>query len=176
MINFLIHCAPLLLAALLALTFLGPTKAENLTVTPLRGPTGSTGPSGPIGATGPAAVGAGVAVSTSFGTAQQATDPTKPSLVCAVLQTVYTITVAGTAADTDELRWGSNQTTVANGTSGVAVQGFSSSLTGIALSIGMGTISRSQLCALIPAGYYWALRRISGTTATIIGVTDQSLG
>lgn len=143
------------------------------------GATGSVGATGGVGATGPtgpANVGGLNTITTAFGTAQQATDPTKPSFVSAIIQTVYAITIAGTAADTVELRYGSNATTVANGTGGVSVPAFASSLTGIALSIGMGTISRSQVCALIPVGYYWALRRISGTTATIIAATDTSLG
>lgn len=131
---------------------------------------------GTPGATGPANVGGLNSVSTAFGTAQQATDPTKPSFISAVIQTIYSITIAGTAADTVELRYGPVQATVANGTGGVAVPGFGQSLTGIALSIGMGTTSRSQLCAMIPVGYFWALRRLTGTTATIISATDTSLG
>lgn len=138
-----------------------------------QGATGSTGAQGPAG---PSTISDPNAISAVFGTAQQATNPAKPSFVSAVIQTIYDVTLAGTAADTVELRYGPVQATVANGTGGFSVPAFASSLTGITLTIGLGTISRSQICALIPAGYYWALRRVTGSTATIIDATDQSLG
>lgn len=116
------------------------------------------------------------AVTPVFGTAAQATDPTKPSFVSAMIDTVYSITVAGTMADTVELRIGPTQATVANGTGGAAVATFRASLTGIALTIGLGLGQRNQLSAMLPTAWYYALRRVAGTTATISSASDQSIG
>lgn len=134
-------------------------------------------PRGDVGATGPTAVPATPnSRSLSFGTAYQATDPTKSAFISAMIDAAYTITVAGTLADTVELRIGSNSTTVANGTGGTPIATFRASLTGIALAIGMGLGQRNQLSALIPPNWYFAIRRVAGTTATINAAYDQSLG
>lgn len=128
------------------------------------------------GAPGPAVIGTPNALSPAFGTAYQATDPTKPSLISAMIETIYSITVGNTQADTVELRIGPVQATVANGSAGTAVATYKNSLTGITLSIGMGTINRNQLSAILPTGWYYALRRVVGSIATITSATDQSLG
>lgn len=143
----------------------------------IQGPIGLTGATGATGATGPTATpGTPTSRSLSFGTAYQATDPTKSAFISAMIDAAYTITVAGTVADTVELRIGPNSTTVANGTGGTAIATFRASLTGIVLAIGMGMGQRNQLSALIPPSWYFALRRVSGTTATINAAYDQSLG
>lgn len=128
------------------------------------------------GASGNAVIGTPNALSPTFGTAYQATDPTKPSLISAMIETVYSITVGNTQSDTVELRIGPVQATVANGSAGTAVATYKNSLTGITLSIGMGTINRNQLSAILPTGWYYALRRVVGSIATITSATDQSLG
>lgn len=115
-------------------------------------------------------------LSPAFGTAYQATDPTKPSFVSAMIDAAYSITVAGTQADTIELRIGSSSTGLSAGTGGTAVATFRASLTGIALTIGLGLGQRNQLTALLPAAWYWCIRRVSGSIATISSATDQSLG
>lgn len=140
------------------------------------GPKGDTGDTGPIGPAGPATVGTPNPRTPAFGTAYQATDPSKPSFISAMIDVAYTVTVASTQADTVELRIGPVQATVANGTGGTAVATFRSSLTGIALAIGLGIGERAQLSGLMPAGWYFALRRLAGTAATINSATDQSLG
>lgn len=129
-----------------------------------------------VGPAGPANVGTPAAVTPAFGTAYQATDPTKVAFISAAIQTVYSITIAGTQTDEVELRIGPVQATVANGTAGVAQAGFRSSLTGIALTIGLGNTQRSQVCALLPVGWYYAFRRVAGTAATIVDARDQALG
>lgn len=133
-------------------------------------------PRGDQGIAGPSTVGTPNARTPVFGTAYQATDNTKPSFVSAMIDAAYTVTVASTLSDTVELRIGPVQTTVANGTGGTAVATFRASLTGIALVIGLGLGQRNQLSALLPAGWWWAIRRVAGTTATITSATDQSLG
>lgn len=126
--------------------------------------------------TGPVAVASPVAVTPAFGTAYQATVPNKPSFISAMIDAAYTVTVASTLQDTVELRIGPVQTTVANGTGGFVVAVFRASLTGIALVIGLGMGQRNQLSTFLPAGWYWAIRRTQGTTATISSATDQAIG
>lgn len=145
----------------------------------LTGATGSTGATGNTGATGPAGpaiVSSPVVVSPAFGTAYATTVPTKPSFISAMIDAAYTVTVVGTQADTVELRIGPVQAQVAAGTGGTAVATFRASVTGIALAIGLGIGQRNQLSAWVPVGWFWALRRTQGTTATISSATDQALG
>lgn len=130
---------------------------------------------GSAGATGPAATpGTPVPRSLSYATAYQASDNTKPAMVTAMIQTSYTISVAGSQEDVVDLVIGSTNA-VASGT-GTVVASFRASLTGIALTVGMAQISRNQLSALLPAGWFFALRRTTGTNATITSAFDQPLG
>lgn len=117
-----------------------------------------------------------VSVTPAFGTAYQATVPTKPSFISAMIDTAYTVTVASTLQDTVELRIGPNQAQVAAGTGGFVAATFRASLTGIALVIGMALGQRNQLTAMLPAGWYYSLRRVQGTTATVTSATDQAIG
>lgn len=149
----------------------GPTGATGST-----GAAGAAGSTGATGPAGPSTIGTPNTLTPAFGTAYQATTPTKPSFVSAMIDTAYTVTVIGTQADTVELRIGPVQSTVANGTGGTAVATFRASLTGIALTVGLALGQRNQLSALLPTGWYYALRRIAGTTATISSATDQALG
>ena len=119
--------------------------------------------------------GAPAALSPTFGTAYQAANPAKAALISVMVETAYTITVAGTQSDTVELRIGPVQATVANGTGGTAVATFKTSLTGIALTIGLANVQRNQLSALLPPGWFYALRRVAGTTATVQGAFEQPL-
>lgn len=140
------------------------------------GTDGATGATGGTGPAGPTTIGTPNALTPVFGTVYQATDTTKPSWVSAMIETVYQITLANTQSDTVELRIGSSSTGLSAGSSGTAVATFKNSLTGITLGIGMGTINRNQLTTLLPAAWYWVIRRVAGTTATITSATDQSLG
>lgn len=133
-------------------------------------------PRGDVGPAGPTTIGSPNTLTPAFGTVYQATNTAKPSWVSAMIDTAYTVTVASTLADTVELRIGSSSTGLAAGSSGTAVATFRSSLTGIALVIGLGLGQRNQLGAMLPTGWFWVLRRIAGTTATIASATDQSLG
>lgn len=148
----------------------GTSAAAVLNFAIPRGDQGLTGPAGPN------TIGSPNARTPVFGTAYQATDNTKPSFISVMIDTAYTVTVASTLADTVELRIGPVQTTVANGTGGFVAATFRASVTGIALVIGLGIGQRNQLTSLLPTGWWWALRRTAGTTATITSATDQSLG
>lgn len=111
-----------------------------------------------------------------FGTPVQASAPTKPAWVSAVVEANYTVTLAGTQADTVELRIGPTAADVTNATAAsVVVASWRASVTGIALVVGMAIADRGQLSANLPIGWYFALRRIAGTTATIVSAVDQSM-
>lgn len=125
---------------------------------------------------GPVAVSSPTAITPAFGTAYAASVPTKPSFISFMIDTAYTVTVASTLADTVELRIGPNQAQVAAGAGGFVAGTFRASLTGIALVIGLALGQRNQLSAMLPAGWYYALRRTQGTTATITSATEQSVG
>lgn len=155
----------------------GDTGAQGI-----QGPVGMTGPKGDegtpgaTGPAGPATAGQPNPRSPAFATAYQATDATKPSFISAMIDTAYNVTVVGTQADTVELRIGPIAAQVAAGTGGFVAATFRSSITGIALAIGLGVGQRSQVSALLPSGWWWAIRRTQGSNATITSATDQSLG
>lgn len=138
-----------------------------------QGPKGDTGAQGPEGPTAdPQAPGN---VSTTFGTVQQALDPSAPAFVSATIDASYTIAVAGSVGDTVELRVGPSATGLAAGTSGYVVSSWRSSLTGLLTLVGAGTGDRSQLTALIPTGWYYVVRRTAGSTATLTSVVNIAL-
>lgn len=157
------------------------------------GPQGPTGPAGATGATGPAGAtgatgsigpqgvglspGTGITTAVTLGTAFRATDTTKPHFLSVMIDVAYSITLAATLADVVELWVGPVSADVASGNTATAkrVASFRSSLTGIAVSIGMGSGDRGQLTWLVPAGHYCAVRRTTGTTATISEVFMQPL-
>lgn len=135
----------------------------------------------PIGATGAQGVGlspgTGITTSVTLGTAFRATDTTKPHFLSVMIDVAYSITVAAALQDVVELWVGPVSADVASGNTATAkrVASFRSSLTGIALSVGMGSGDRGQLTWLVPAGHYCAVRRTTGTTATISEVFMQPL-
>lgn len=140
------------------------------------GPAGTNGTNGAIGPAGPAIISAPTALTPAFGTAYATAVPAKPSFISAVIDAAYTVTVLGTQADTVELRVGPVQAQVAAGTGGARVASFRASVTGIALVIGMGVGQGNQISGWVPAGYFWAIRRVAGTTATISSAIEQTLG
>lgn len=143
-----------------------------------KGDTGAQGPKGDAGATGAQGVGLNPgtpyqATTPAFATAYQAADPTKPALLVALIEANYTLTLAGTVSDEVELRIGPTNAVATGG--GTQVGTVRQSLTGIAVSVGMGIADRAPVPIILPAGWFWAIRRLSGTTATIKGVTLQPL-
>lgn len=143
------------------------------------GPTGLTGATGSTGATGPAGpavISSPSTLTPAFGTAYATAVPTKPSFISAVIDAAYTVTVIGTQSDTVELRVGPNQAQVAAGTGGFRVASFRASVTGIALVVGMGLGQGNQISGWVPVGWFWAIRRVTGTTATITNAIEQTLG
>lgn len=133
-------------------------------------------PQGNVGIAGPAAISSPTNLTPAFGTAYATAVPTKPSFISAVIDAAYTVTVIGTQSDTVELRVGPVQATVANGTGGFRVASFRASVTGIALVVGMGLGQGNQISGWVPVGWFWAIRRVAGTTATITNAIEQTLG
>lgn len=158
----------------------GDTGAQGpIGLTGAAGTNGTNGTNGATGATGPAGpaiISAATTLTPAFGTAYATAVPTKPSFISAVIDAAYTVTVIGTQADTVELRVGPVQAQVAAGTGGVRVASFRASVTGIALVIGLGIGQGNQISGWVPAGYYWAIRRVAGTAATINSAIEQVLG
>lgn len=148
----------------------GTSSAATFNFTIPRGDQGLTGPAGP------AIVSSPTILTPAFGTAYATAVPTKPSFISAVIDAAYSVTVIGTQSDTVELRVGPVQATVANGTGGFRVGLFRASVTGIALVIGLGVGQGNQVSGWVPIGWYWALRRVAGTTATITNAVEQTLG
>lgn len=122
--------------------------------------------------------GAPVARTLALATLYQAIDPTKPAIVSLGVETNYTVTLASVLEDIVELRIGApgDKDKLLNGSGGVAVASFRSSLKGLAVTIGMVQAQRSQLLAVLPTGWYFAVRRTVGTTATIQGAIEQPFG
>lgn len=145
------------------------------------GATGAQGPAGPAGATG-ATGAAGTSLTPGIpadkagvvvGTAYQADTPSKVHLLCVTMDTAYSVTLAGTSTDEVELRIGPDATVATGG--GYQAGTARWSLTGIAVTIGMGIGDRTPMPILLPVGWYFAIRRLAGTGATIKAVKLQPL-
>lgn len=132
------------------ITGTSPSQVLNLTI-----PRGNTGvglsPTEPAGTT--------IALNTAY-----QNNTTKTVALSVMVEVNYSITIAAALADTMNLMVGTSNTVM---TSGTAVACWRSALTGIALSIGMGSSDRGQLFALIPPGGWYAVTRPEGTRATI---------
>lgn len=142
------------------------------------GATGAQGPKGDTGATGATGVGLSPGIpydkaSPTIGTAFRADDLTKMHLLCVTVDSAYSITLAGTQSDEVELRIGPDATVATGG--GYQAGTARWSLTGIAVSVGMGIGDRTPMPILLPVGWYFAVRRLSGTTATIKAAKLQPL-
>lgn len=147
------------------------------------GPTGSTGATGaqgvvgPVGPVGPQGVGASpgnaVPMTVAFATAYQAPDITKSAFLSVMIETAYTVTVAGGQTDEVEVRIGTDNTVATGG--GARVGTFKTSLTGILGTVGMGTSDRGQIAVMLPPGWFFSVRRLAGTIATINATFVQTL-
>lgn len=144
------------------------------------GPTGTAGPQGPVGPTGAAGVSYNpqtpVSRAITVATAYQHTDITKPYKVLVNARATQTVTLAGTVADRVELRTGPTAASVApGGSGGFSVGVWESGITGIALMVGAAVQDGGQLSADVPAGWYFQINRLAGTSATIVSCFSQSM-
>lgn len=137
------------------------------------GPKGDTGATGATGAQGPQGTGLSpgtpAAITVAFGSAVRPADTTKPYIVSVTINAAYNIAVAGTVADVCEL-WIGPASTVGT-TGGTLVSSWGASLTGILTLVGAGIGARGPLTTLVPAGWYFAIRRTTSGTATIQSAT-----
>lgn len=117
------------------------------------------------------------AVSVTPGTAYQFRDKAKSFKITVNARSSLTTTlVALAAADKVELRVGPTAASVAlNGAGGFSIGVWESGITGIAVVVGMGIQDGGQLSADLPAGWFYGVNRLSGTTATIVSAFAQSL-
>lgn len=146
-----------------------------------QGPTGATGPAGAkgdtgtTGATGPQGAGLSpgtpATISVSFNTGTRPADTTKPYVISVTIDAAYSIAVAGTVADVCEL-WIGPASNIGT-TGGSLVSSWKASLTGILTLVGAGIGVRSPLQTIVPAGWYFAIRRTTTGTATIQSATYQ---
>lgn len=109
-------------------------------------------------------------------TAYQHTDPTKPARVVVNARATQSVTLlALTAADKVELRIGPTAASVLSSTTGYQVGVWESAITGLSVMIGASVQDGGQLTADLPAGWYFAVNRISGTNAQIVNCFTQSM-
>lgn len=112
----------------------------------------------------------------SVATAYQHTDTTKGYKVMVSARATQTVTMAGTIGDKIELRIGPSVASVSvNGSGGFSVGVWESGITGIAVMIGAAVADGGQLTADVPAGWYFSVNRLAGTSATIVSCFTQSL-
>lgn len=156
------------------------TTAYSVAYNALDGAAGSPGSAGTPGSNGMNGISytpqTPVARTVSLATAYQHTDATKPYKVVVNARATQTVTVAGTVADRVELRVGPTAASVAaGGTGGFSVGVWESGITGIALMVGAAVQDGGQISADVPAGWYFSVNRLSGTSATIVSCFTQAL-
>lgn len=117
-------------------------------------------------------VGAPNALSLAFSTAYQATNPAKPAFVHITVDLTTTVAVGSPQANTCELVVGSTNA-VASGTGSIE-DTYRSDLSVTLISLGF--TGRQSLKAIIPVGYWYAIRRTVGTGITIVSASDQAIG
>lgn len=164
-------------------------QAETLNATPVIGPAGASGPTGSAGtngtngtngaagATGPAGpstIGTPNVRSLSLATAYQCTDTTKPCIATVNVTSTASFSLSGGTTNSADILMGSTSG-VSSGT-GTVMCKYSNSVTGtIAVGLNMNSVS-AQTCVMdLPAGWFLAIRQISGTVS-ITSAFDQSVG
>lgn len=137
-------------------------------------PTGATGQNGTSGIS--YAPQAPVARTIAPATAYQHTDVTKPAKVIVNARATQAVTLlALTAIDKVELRIGPTAASVLSSTTGFQVGVWESGITGLSVMVGASIQDGGQLTGELPAGWYFAVNRISGNNAQIVNCFTQSL-
>lgn len=119
--------------------------------------------------------GAPAAKTMAFDTAYQATDPTKPAFVSIIVDVNHVVTIAGLLSDELELRIGPDANVVAASPTGYAVAKFKKSIKGIALVVGLEIGQTGQMATALPVGWYYGVKKVAGTAATISSAMVQPL-
>lgn len=148
-----------------------------------QGPTGAPGPSGATGATGatgstgpagPSTIGAPNTLSITPGTAYQATNNAKPAHVTINLTSTAQITLSGSTSIVAEVVIGSTNG-VASGTGTVIGRHANTYSGAVVLGVSISETITEPISFVLPAGWYFAVRNITGT-ATVFSAYDQQLG
>lgn len=157
------------------------------------GPKGDTGATGPAGATGPTGATGTTGAKGSDGisytpqtpvartinttTAFQHTDTTKPYKVVVNARSTQSVTlVALSQVDKVELRIGPTAASVAAGASGgFSVGVWETGITGLSVMVGASIQDGGQMSADVPAGWFFRVNVLSGSSATIVSCFTQSL-
>lgn len=110
-------------------------------------------------------------------TAYQHTDTTKAARVVVNARATQSVTLLSLAAiDRVELRIGPTAASVAaNATGGFQMGVWESGISGISVMVGASIQDGGQLTADLPAGWFFAVNRISGTNAQIVNCFTQSM-
>lgn len=112
----------------------------------------------------------------TIGNPFQHTDTAKPYKVQVNARATQTVTLAGTVADRVELRIGPTAASVApGGSGGFSVGVWESGITGIAVMIGAAVQDGGQVTADVPAGWYFQVNRLAGTSAAIVSCFTQAM-
>lgn len=119
------------------------------------------------------AFGAPTARTLAFATAYQATTVAKPAMVGIEIECAVTVALGSPTANTVELIIGPTNA-VASGT-GTKVDTMKSDLS-VSILLSLGFTNRQFLQASLPANYYFAARRTSGTACSIQSAFDQAVG
>lgn len=135
----------------------------------LKGVDGTNGTNGSNGASWNP--GTPVVMPVTIGTARQAMDTSKPACIYINVEVTYALTaILLTANDELELRIHNASTGLSDGSAGIAIARFKVGLTG---TIGLGQRQSDSLFAHLPAGWYFIVRRVAGTLATIGSAFSQ---
>ena len=103
-------------------------------------------------------------------------DATKPAKVIVNARATHSVTLlALTAVDKVELRIGQTAASVLSSTMGFQVGVWESGITGLSVMVGASIQDGGQLTGDLPAGWYFAVNRISGNNAKIVNCFTQSL-
>ncbi|MBS3894721.1 hypothetical protein [Serratia marcescens] len=132
------------------------------------GPQGVKGDKGDTGDVGPSGAGftpgSPSAQSYVYSTVYQSPDPTKPHFLSVMLEYAYASLVV--SGYTDEVELVISPTGNIGTTGGQRIATAKSAMGGLTL-VGASAGGRYQLAALIPAGWYFAIRVVQGTRMTI---------
>lgn len=114
------------------------------------------------------------AITVAIGTVYQATNIAKPAQVYVNLEQALTaaVTLVGAVI---ELRIGPSATGLAAGTSGFPVARTRTTLTGLLAVLGLLLGTGDCLTALVPTGWFFCVRYVSGSGATVASAFDQPL-
>lgn len=116
--------------------------------------------------------GPGVPRTLALNTAYQATDPTKAANVKVILSTPTSVGIGSPQDNTFGLYFGSTNA-VAGGTGTLGDSG-GLALNVTLISLGLTQTQSATIC--LPIGYYFAVRRLTGTQTVISQAYDQTAG